>query len=54
MTSAIKDNRSTPSRQGRGSETQTDIPALEAEIDRLVYALCALTDEGISVVEDKK
>jgi len=54
MTSAIKDNRSTPSRQGRGSETQTDIPALEAEIDRLVYALCALTDEGISVVEAKK
>ncbi|MFZ3207443.1 MAG: TaqI-like C-terminal specificity domain-containing protein [Geobacteraceae bacterium] len=33
---------------------QTDIPALEAEIDRLVYALYGLTDEEIAVVEGKK
>ena len=34
-----------------GSEKQTDIPALEAEIDRLVYALYNLTDEEIALVE---
>jgi adenine-specific DNA-methyltransferase len=33
---------------------QTDIPALEAEIDRLVYALYGLTDEEFAVVEGKK
>jgi hypothetical protein len=44
----------TPSRQGRGGETPIDIPALEAEIDRLVYALYGLTDEEIDVVEGKK
>ncbi len=32
-------------------EPQPDIPALEAEIDRLVYALYGLTDEEIAVVE---
>jgi hypothetical protein len=32
---------------------QTDIPALEAEIDRLVYALYGLTDEEIVVVEGR-
>jgi len=32
---------------------QTDIPALEAEIDRLVYALYKLTDEEIALVEGK-
>ena len=31
-----------------------DIPALEAEIDRLVYALYDLTAEEIAVVEGKK
>jgi len=31
----------------------TDIPALEAEIDRLVYALYNLTDEEIALVEGK-
>jgi hypothetical protein len=39
--------------EGRG-DLPLDIPALEAEIDRLVYALCALTDEGIAVVEQRK
>ena len=29
----------------------TDIPALEAEIDRLVYTLYGLTEEEIAVVE---
>jgi hypothetical protein len=33
---------------------QTGILALEAEIDRLVYALYGLTDEEIAVVEGKK
>jgi adenine-specific DNA-methyltransferase len=37
-----------------GSENQTNIPALEAEIDRLVYALYGLTDEEIAVVEGKR
>ena len=32
---------------------QTDIPALEAEIDRLVYALYGLSDEEIVVVKGK-
>jgi hypothetical protein len=32
---------------------QTDIPALEAEIDRLVYALYGLTEEEIALVEGK-
>jgi hypothetical protein len=32
----------------------TNIPALEAEIDRLVYALYGLTDEEIAVVEGGK
>jgi hypothetical protein len=32
---------------------QTDIPDLEAEIDRLVYALFGLTDEEIAVVEGR-
>lgn len=36
-----------------GSEKQTDIPALEAEIDRLVYSLYNLTDEEIALVEGK-
>jgi hypothetical protein len=36
------------------SENQTDIPALEAEIDRLVYALYGLTDEEIAVVKGKR
>ena len=31
-----------------------DVPRLEAEIDRLVYALYGLTDEEIVVVEGKK
>lgn len=31
-----------------------DVPQLEAEIDRLVYALYELTDEEIAVVEGKK
>jgi hypothetical protein len=30
-----------------------DIPALEAEIDRLVYALYGLMDEEVVVVEGK-
>jgi hypothetical protein len=33
---------------------QTDIPSLEAEIDRLVYALYGLTEEEIAVVEGEK
>jgi len=32
----------------------TDVPQLEAEIDRLVYALYGLTEEEIAVVEGKK
>lgn len=34
---------------------KVDITALEAEIDRLVYALCGMADEEIAVVkkEDK-
>lgn len=32
----------------------TDISALEAEIDRLVYALYGLTEGEIAVVEEKK
>ncbi len=32
----------------------TDIPALEAEIDRLIYALYGLTEEEIVLVEGKK
>ena len=32
----------------------TDIPALKAEIDRLVYAIYNLTDEEIAVVEGKR
>ena len=43
-----------PSGQGRGGETQPDIPALKAEIDRLVHALYGLTDEEIAVVEGKR
>jgi hypothetical protein len=36
-------------------ETQTtDIPALEAEIDRFVYQLYGLTDNEIAVVEGKQ
>jgi hypothetical protein len=31
-----------------------DVPQLEAEIDRLVYALYGLTDEEIAVVEGTK
>ena len=31
-----------------------DVPNLEAEIDRLVYALFGLTEEEIAVVEGKK
>ncbi len=42
----------TPLSEG-GSEKQTDIHALEAEIDRLVYALYNLTDEEIALVEGK-
>ncbi len=30
-----------------------DVPALEAEIDRLVYELYGLTDDEIAVVEGK-
>lgn len=33
---------------------QTDTSALEAEIDRLVYALYGLTEEEIKVVEGKE
>ena len=40
-------------RLGGGSESP-DIPALEAEIDLLVYALYGLTDEEIAVVEGKR
>ena len=36
------------------SGVEGDIPALEAEIDRLVYALYCLTDDEIAVVEEKK
>ncbi len=36
------------------SEVEGNIPALEAEIDRLVYALYGLTDDEIAVVEGKK
>ncbi len=51
MTSAIKDNRS----RGKVGDFLKEciIPALEAEIDRLVYALYGLTDEEIAVVEQK-
>jgi hypothetical protein len=31
-----------------------DVPQLEAEIDRLVYALYSLTDEEIAVVEGRQ
>ena len=34
--------------------TPTDIPSLEAEIDRLVYALYNLTDEEIALVGGKR
>lgn len=36
------------------SPTYYIIPALEAEIDRLIYALYGLTDDEIAVVEGKK
>ena len=36
------------------SGVEGDIPALEAEIDRLVYALYGLSDEEIAVVEGRK
>ncbi|MBK5274527.1 MAG: Eco57I restriction-modification methylase domain-containing protein [Desulfuromonadales bacterium] len=36
------------------SGVEGNIPALEAEIDRLVYALYGLTDEEIAVVEGKR
>jgi hypothetical protein len=49
---AAKKSPPTPLSEG-GSEKQTDIPALEAEIDRLVYALYNLTDEEIALVEGK-
>jgi adenine-specific DNA-methyltransferase len=39
--------------EGRG-DLPLDIPVLEAEIDRLVYALYNLTDEEIAVVEGKQ
>jgi len=32
----------------------TDIPALETEIDQLVYALYGLTEEEIALVEGKR
>ena len=32
----------------------SDVPQLEAEIDRLVYDLYGLTEEEIAVVEGKK
>jgi hypothetical protein len=34
-------------------ESQTDIPTLEAEIDRLVYLLYDLSEEEIALVEGK-
>lgn len=37
-----------------GSENQTDISVLEAEIDSLVYALYGLTDDEIAVVKGKR
>jgi hypothetical protein len=49
---AAKKSPPAPLSEG-GSEKQTDIPALEAEIDRLVYALYNLTDEEIALVEGK-
>jgi len=33
---------------------EINIPALEAEIDRLVYALYGLADEEVAVVEGKR
>lgn len=35
------------------SPASPDVPQLEAEIDRLVYALYGLTDEEIALVEGK-
>ena len=49
---AAKKSPPTPLSEG-GSKSQTDIPVLEAEIDRLVYALYGLTEEEIAVVEGK-
>jgi hypothetical protein len=36
------------------SGVEGNIPALEAEIDRLVYALYGLTDVEIAVVEERR
>ena len=47
---AAKKSPPAPLSEG-GSEKQTDISALEAEIDRLVYALYSLTDDEIALVE---
>lgn len=49
---AAKKSPPAPLSEG-GSEKQTDIPALEAEIDRLVYVLYGLTDEEIALVKGK-
>ena len=53
---AAKNNINQTSEVSKTSEVfpPTDIPALEAEIDRLVYALYSLTEEEIAVVEGKK
>ena len=50
---AAKKSPPAPLSEG-GSENQTNIPALEAEIDRLVYSLYGLTDEEIAVVKGKR
>ncbi|MEO0075796.1 MAG: hypothetical protein ABIK31_06805 [candidate division WOR-3 bacterium] len=42
----------TPSPSTRGELTQSDITALEREIDMLVYRLYNLTDEEISIIEN--
>ncbi|MFZ3207445.1 MAG: hypothetical protein WA140_01245 [Geobacteraceae bacterium] len=49
-----KDQTSEVSKTSEVSPQVAGIPILEAEIDRLVYALYALTDEEIAVVEGKK
>jgi hypothetical protein len=45
--------KSTPAPLSEGG-SETDIPTLEAEIDRLVYDLYGLTEEEIAVVEGKR
>jgi|SRR5450631_348416 len=54
LASPLQENQTSEVCKTSEGSPPTDIPALEAEIDRLVYALYGLTDEEIAVVEGKK